>query len=133
MLVTVAKGLRKQHKQQKEITKFLKIHCFNIKGDYFYKAKCLTSIKAGLLQALLLQDINNFFTASTSVLTRISAQKREKFFDSTAAFSINKVPKANRAKPHLLRLLFIAFIKSNRATNRRTKDTIQYWFYEHIK
>jgi len=60
------------------------------------------------------------------------SKKSEKHEKGEIASTIVPVPK-NNSKPLIFRVLFRAFVKSNRATNGRSRRTIRYWLHSHIK
>ena len=66
------------------------------------------------------------------LLLKWESKKSEKHEKGEITSTVVPVPK-NHSKPLIFRVLFRAFVKSNRATSGRSRGTIWYWLHSHIK
>jgi len=104
-----------------------------IKGEYLYNRKCLVALKAGKFSKQLqyIQTLNCI--GSLHSLSKMSTKVQAEYQRNAGAVVMLPKVISNNAKPEILRLLFRAFVRSNRATNGRQKGTVRFWLYSHFK
>lgn len=66
-------------------------------------------------------------------LSKISIKAQAEYQQNAGAVVMLPKVVGNHAKPEILRMLFRAYVKTNRVTNGRQKGTVKFWLASHFK